>query len=108
MTEALEPVVDVVLETAAEAAGGTPWWMVVVLGMGIVFIGLGLMVLMCNGLRLLMKGRGAPVPAVLPAAEVEIPDRKRLIAAVSAAVAEAEGSSLAGFRIVSLKRRGSL
>lgn len=86
----------------------TPWWMVVVLGMGIVFIGLGLMVLMCNGLRLLFYRARQNGPSPASPVDEGIPDRKRLIAAVSAAIAETEGTNLAGFRIVSLKRRGAL
>lgn len=86
----------------------TPWWMVVLLGMGIVFAGLGLLVLLCDALRLLFAGRGQSAVKAAPVLQEgeSIPDRKRLLALVAAAVAEAEGTDVTGFRIVSFKRRG--
>lgn len=92
----------------------TPWWMVVLLGMGIVFAGLGLLVLMCDGLRLVFyKGKAAkPAAQPLPAAPAQtavqgIQDRKKLLAIAAAAIAEAEGTDAPGFRIISLTRRKS-
>lgn len=82
----------------------TSWWMVILLGMGIVFMGLGLLVLLCNAIRLIFAGKKSPA-AVSVTQEYEIPDRKRLLAAVAAAIAEAEGTDVSGFRIVSLNRR---
>lgn len=86
----------------------TPWWMVVLLGMGIVFVGLSLMVLMCDGLRLLFAGKGEAAPqqaaAVSSPVEAEIPNRKRLLAAIAAAIAEEEGTDVSGIRILSFKR----
>lgn len=85
----------------------TPWWMVVLLGMGIVFLGLGLLVLLCGALRLLLTRQGEKMLKAAPVAvEGEsIPDRKRLLAAVAAAIAEAEETDASGFRIVSFRRR---
>ena len=88
----------------------TPWWMVVLLGIGIVFVGLGLLVLLCDGLRLVFSRKGtaakAKAPVLAPAAPPpQIEDRKRLLAIASAAIAEFEGTDAPGFRIVSLKRR---
>ena len=87
----------------------TPWWMVVLLGMGIVFAGLGLLVLLCDVLRLLFGRVKEGVPAAVPPAQAQgddpIPERKRLIAAVSAAIAESEGTDISGIRVVSFRRR---
>ncbi len=100
----------------------TPWWLVVLLGMGIVFVGLGLMVLLCDGLRLVFSRRKegiagqAVVPAIAAANQAlaplaiapELPtgpERARLLAIASAVIAEVEGDEAEGFKIVSLKRR---
>lgn len=86
----------------------TPWWMVVILGMGIVFIGLGLLVLLCRLIRLAFHREEAPKAAapLAPAQEeVSGEKRKKLMAVFAAAIAEAEGTDVPGFRIVSFKRR---
>jgi sodium pump decarboxylase gamma subunit len=88
----------------------TPWWMVIILGMGTVMIGLELLVVLCNLLRVLFhkEGQSAPAAAPQPAAVVAQPvglERQRLLAAVTAAIAEAEGSDAPGFKIVSFVRR---
>lgn len=86
----------------------TPWWMVVVLGMGIVFLGLGLLVLLCNIMRVTLHRDGAqtaPRAAVPAAPEISGVFKQKLLAAVTAAIAEAEGSDAPGFRIVSFVRR---
>lgn len=88
----------------------TPWWMVIILGMGTVMIGLLLLVVLCNLLRVLFhkESQSAPAAAPQPAAVVAQPvglERQRLLAAVTAAIAEAEGSDAPGFKIVSFVRR---
>lgn len=88
----------------------TPWWMVIILGMGTVMIGLVLLVVLCNLLRVLFhkEGQSAPAAAPQPAAVVAQPvglERQHLLAAVTAAIAEAEGSDAPGFKIVSFVRR---
>lgn len=88
----------------------TPWWMVIILGMGTVMIGLVLLVVLCNLLRVLFhkEGQSAPAAAPQPAAVVAQPvglERQRLLAAVTAAIAEAEGSDAPAFKIVSFVRR---
>lgn len=95
------------METQIPIVATTPWWLVVLLGMGIVFIGLGLMVLLCNALKLLFsRVKEEPVLApVLPMAPVAVEDRKRLMAIAAAVIAEEEGSNAVGFQIVSFKRR---
>ena len=84
------------------------WYMVVLLGMGIVFVGLGLLILLCTVLRLLLADKKSDKVAELPGAELaedEIPDKKRLIAAIVAAIAEAEGADIRALRVVSFNRR---
>ena len=85
----------------------TPWWMVVVLGMSVVLIGLGLLVLLCNVLRLLFHREEAPAPQAASSAGIELSGtaRQKLLAAVTAAIAEAEGTDAPGFKIVSFVRR---
>ena len=53
----------------------TPWWMVIILGMGTVMIGLELLVVLCNLLRVLFhkEGQSAPAAAPQPAAVVAQP-----------------------------------
>lgn len=84
------------------------WWMVVLLGMGIVFVGLALLVLLCDVLRLLFSNarekQPLPLPATAPAQSAP-EDRKKLLAIAAAAIAEAEGSDAEGFNIVSFVRR---
>ena len=86
----------------------TPWYMVILLGMGIVFVGLGLLILLCSVLRLLLSDKKGEQASQLPAEQHEndeIPDKKRLIAAITAAIAEAEGADIRALRVVSFKRR---
>jgi len=87
----------------------TPWWMVVLLGMGTVFVGLALLVGLCNLLRLAFHREQPAAPAAQPviqeAAQPTGAERQRLLAAVTAAIAEAEGSDAPGFKIVSFVRR---
>ena len=86
----------------------TPWYMVILLGMGIVFVGLGLLILLCSVLRLLLsdkKGEQASELSVAQHENDEMPDKKRLIAAITAAIAEAEGTDIRALRVVSFKRR---
>lgn len=86
----------------------TPWYMVVILGMGIVFVGLGLLILLCSAIRLLFSEKKSDVPAELYFDETsneEIPNKKKLIAAITAVIAEAEGKDIRALRVVSFKRR---
>lgn len=88
---------------------------VCVMGMGIVFIGLICLVLLCVLMSKIValttpakpfeesaKVSAAPIGAV-PAAAV-IPNRAELVAAISAAIAEDLGDSIDSFRIKSIKR----
>ncbi len=93
---------------------------VIAFGLAIVFIGLICIVILCNIMNLVYdilaktKESGAsPAPektesskSVAPTVQApiaEIPNREEFIAAVSAAIAEEEGTSLAAIRILSVK-----
>lgn len=91
---------------------------VVLIGMGIVFIGLICIVLLCNIMNILYdmyelqaKNKSAEktvspaqkAPAASPVKSADIPNRQELIAAVSAAIAEEEGTDLSAIRILSVK-----
>lgn len=93
--------------------------LVVLMGMGIVFVGLICIVILCSLMskvvKVLEKLSGSePVPAVAPApaaapapvAAVQAPieNRQELIAAISAALAEELGTDVSGIRILSLKK----
>ena len=86
----------------------TPWWMVILLGMGIVFVGLGLLVLLCGAIRVLFSDKKSEIDSQILSAEPvyeEIPNKKRLIAAIVAAIAEMEKTDISALRVVSFKRR---
>ena len=98
----------------------TPDWLVVVLGIGIVFAGLICIIGLCMLMNLIFdkasgktKDKPAPAPAPAPAASapvapaaapVSIPNREELIAAITAAIAEEEGADLSAIRILSFKK----
>ena len=83
--------------------------------MGIVFLGLCLLVLLCNLLRVVFarfkdsKPEAQPTAVaqqpVAAAAQPALADRKKLLAIASAVIAEAEGVNAPGFKIVSFERR---
>lgn len=83
---------------------------VICMGMGIVFAALICLVLLCKLVGFVVgrfapadKASSAPAPAA-PVATDEIPDRSRVLAAISVAIAEELGTDPAGIRIVSIKR----
>ena len=82
--------------------------MVVLLGVGIVFVGLICIVIVCSIFGLIGKTGNKtkkPKEENLPvAAEEEIPDRQEFVAAVSAAIAEELGKDVSAIRILSIKR----
>ena len=77
---------------------------VVLMGIGTVFFGLICIILLCMAMSAVCRSmEKAPVAA--PAAGVEaIPNRQAMIAAIAAAIAEEEGTDLAGIRILSVKK----
>lgn len=84
---------------------------VCLMGIGTVFVGLICIIIVCkivSGIiRLSEKKSAEPVAEVSPspaAQETTIPDRQRIIAAVSAVVAEELGTDVSAIRILSFKK----
>ena len=83
--------------------------LVVLMGIGIVFIGLVSLIAVCkitsffcglgNKKETVEEPKAAPAPV-----NTEIPDRKQFIAAVSAVIAEELGTDVSAIRIRSVKR----
>lgn len=94
--------------------GTLPIGTVVLLGMGIVFLGLVCIVILCvlmgKVVRLLEKKEESSTPvAQAPAASAssavaEIPNRGELVAAISCCLAEELGTDVSAIRILSLKK----
>ena len=83
---------------------------VVVLGIGVVFLGLVLLigcVYLMNFLVEKFSKKEEVKPATtesVPAVNDEIPNREELVAAVCAAIAEEEGTDITAIRVVSIKK----
>lgn len=86
---------------------------VVLMGVGTVFFGLICIIILCMAMSAVCRSMekapvaapAAPAAPVAPAAGVEaIPNRQAMIAAIAAAIAEEEGTDLAGIRILSVKK----
>lgn len=106
-------VVSMSAETLTTAADTIPSWFVVVMGMGIVFIGLICIVVLCSIMSKVVRGLeknsapAAPAAAQAPAAvqtAEPIANRQELVAAISAALAEELGKDVSAIRIISLKK----
>ncbi len=86
-----------------------PSWFVCVIGMGIVFLGLLGLVLICQLLGAICGSAASKkpsAPAVSPAvvSVTEIPNKQEFIAAVSVAIAEEMGEDVSAIRITSVRR----
>lgn len=84
-------------------------WMVVVMGVGVVFVGLVLIILICKIMGLFFakaaKQESKPAPVAAPAtASAVIENRQEIIAAVTAACAEEMGKDIKALRVVSFKK----
>jgi len=104
------------LAAAAEEYPSTLF--VVLLGIGVVFLGLICIIVLCIFISMILnkckssKITSGPVPAPAPVTPVapaapavtEIPDKQAFIAAVSAAIAEDMGTDVSALRILSVKR----
>ena len=98
--------------TPVTAAAELSPWLVSLLGLGMVFVGLMSLILICTLMGMLFRAltkskkkseEAAPsAPAAAPV--TEIPDRGAFVAAVSAALAEELGTDVAGLRILSIRR----
>ena len=82
---------------------------VCLLGVGIVFVGLVSIVVLCTVIGWICRRverstpNAASAPAV-PTASQEIPNRQEFVAAVSAAIAEDLGTDISAIRILSIQR----
>lgn len=85
-------------------------WMVVVMGIGTVFVGLICIVVLCKimGLFFLNSDKNekntAKVTAVPAAQSAVIENRQEIIAAVTAAAAEEMGKDVSAIRVISFKK----
>lgn len=88
-----------------------PDWMVVVMGVGVVFIGLVLIIVLCKIMGLFFMGETKPVETVVTpvkaapvANNTAIENRGEIIAAVTAACAEEMGKDVSAIRVISFKK----
>lgn len=84
---------------------------VILMGVGVVFIGLICIILLSMAMSAICRAMGDKTPApaaaapAAPAAKEEaIPNRQAMIAAIAVAVAEEMGTDPAGIRILSIKK----
>lgn len=97
------------LALSTDVTSATPDWMVVVMGVGVVFVGLILIILICKIMGLFFartaKPESKPETAVAPAAtNATIENRQEIIAAVTAAAAEEMGKDVSALRVISFKK----
>jgi len=100
------------VDSASKAAEADPSTAtVVLLGLGIVFIGLIIIIGVCKLMGLIMTSvkkpeeavTPAPTPAAAPIASAPIADKGEVVAAISCAVAESLGKDVKAIRITSIK-----
>ena len=86
---------------------------VVLMGIGTVFFGLICIIVLCMAMSDVCRSMGGAAPGwaaparAVPAPAVRndaIPNRKAMIAAISAAIAEDMGTDISGIRILSVKK----
>ena len=83
-------------------------WMVVAMGVGVVFVGLVLIILICTIMGLFFKGSAkaavSKTVAAPAATSTPIENRQEIIAAVTAACAEDMGTDVSALRVISFKK----
>lgn len=83
---------------------------VILMGVGVVFIGLICIILLSMAMSAICRSLGDKTPAPAPAAAApaapagNIPNRQAMVAAIAVAVAEEMGTDPAGIRILSIKQ----
>ena len=86
---------------------------VILMGVGIVFIGLICIILLTTAMSAICRSMGdqtpppapaAPAPAAPAAQPDAIPNRQAMIAAIAVAIAEELGTDPSGIRILSVKK----
>ena len=106
----MEMIKNLVLNVADASKTPPPEWMVVVMGVGVVFVGLILIIFICKIMGLFFaktqKTKKKPAaPVVAPAVQnTVIENRQEIIAAVTAAVAEEMGKDVSALRVISFKK----
>ena len=104
----MEMIKNLAVTTGATTA--TPDWMVVVMGVGVVFVGLVLIILICKIMGLFFvksaktESKPATVSAPVAATSAPIENRQEIIAAVTAACAEEMGKDISALRVISFKK----
>ena len=91
-----------------EQPGNIPNWLVIVMGIGTVFVGLIAIIIICKIMSLFFVKRKPDkkeeiVAAPAPTTQV-IQNRQEIIAAVSAVAAEELGTDISAIRILSFKK----
>ena len=99
------------LALAVETNVDMPTWLVCVLGVSVVFVGLisiiailYLMNFIIGATKKTEKAATTTPATVAPAAPAAIENRREIIAAVCAAVAEEEGTDISAIRVISFKK----
>ncbi len=93
-------------------AENIPNWLVVVMGIGTVFVGLICIIIICKIMSLFFVKRGDKQADAAPAKAVKanavqnavIENRQEIIAAVTAAAAEEIGADVSAIRVISFKK----
>ena len=85
-------------------ANGLPVFGVLGFGLGLVFVGLICIILICSVMGLICKGFADEDKKPARNESAQIPDKGEFIAAVSAALAEELGSDVSKLRILSVKK----
>ena len=88
-----------------------PNWMVVVMGIGTVFVGLICIIILCKIMGVFLAGSNktekkaaTPVQSAPVAQNAVIENRQEIIAAVTAVCAEEMGKDISALRVVSFKK----
>ena len=99
------------LALAVETNVDMPTWLVCVLGISVVFVGLisiiailYLMNFIIGATKKTEKAATTTPATAAPAAPAAIENRREIIAAVCAAVAEEEGTDISAIRVISFKK----
>lgn len=98
-----------VIETIGAIQKEVPNWFVVVMGVGVVFLGLICIIVLCKIVALFCKEKknakvveNAPIQTAVASAPIE--NRQEIIAAVAAACAEELGTDVSAIRIHSFRK----
>ena len=94
------------VETIGAIPKEVPNWFVVVMGVGIVFVGLICIIILCKIVALFCKEKKSATVQEVKSAPTAAPieNRQEIIAAVAAACAEELGTDVSAIRIHSFKR----